>query len=108
MASLTPEAPAHKPSLLDALIPIGALIVLLALAYYLFGADASQGPNQIALLFAGILAALIAFKNGMPWAGIRDGVVTGVSTGLTAIFILLGVGALIGTWAMSGTIVAMV
>jgi Na+:H+ antiporter, NhaC family len=110
MASLdAPEAPAPRtPSLLDALIPIGGLIVLLALAYYLFGADASQGPNQIALLFAGILAALIAFKNGMPWAGIRDGVVAGVSTGLTAIFILLGVGALIGTWAMSGTIVAMV
>jgi NhaC family Na+:H+ antiporter len=110
MASLTdPPTPARRPpSLLDALIPVGGLIVLLALAYYLFGADASQGPNQIALLFAGILAALIAFKNGTSWSSIRDGVVAGVSSGLTAIFILLGVGALIGTWAMSGTIVAMV
>jgi NhaC family Na+:H+ antiporter len=105
----TPEGPVRRlPSLLDALIPVGGLVVLLALAYYLFGADASQGPNQIALLFAGILAALIGFKNGMPWESIRDGVVAGVSSGLTAIFILLGVGALIGTWAMSGTIIAMV
>ena len=104
-----PNAPlGRSPSLLDASIPVGGLIVLLALAYYLFGADASQGPNQIALLFAGIIAALVAFKNGVSWTSIRDGVVAGVSSGLTAIFILLGVGALIGTWAMSGTIVAMV
>ena len=98
----------RKPSLLDALIPVGGLVILLALSYYLFGADASQGPNQIALTFAGFLAAIIGFKNGMRWETIRNGAVEGVSSGLAAIFILLGVGALIGTWAMSGTIVAMV
>jgi NhaC family Na+:H+ antiporter len=98
----------RKPSLLDALIPVGGLVILLAFSYYLFGADASQGPNQIALTFAGFLAAVISFKNGMRWENIRNGAVEGVSSGLAAIFILLGVGALIGTWAMSGTIVAMV
>ena len=35
----------------------------------------------------------------MPWDGIRQAVVDGVATGLTAILILLAVGALIGTWA---------
>ena len=52
----------RKPSLLDALIPVGGLVILLALSYYLFGADASQGPNQIALTFAGFLAAIIALQ----------------------------------------------
>ncbi|HXV23968.1 MAG TPA: Na+/H+ antiporter NhaC family protein [Alphaproteobacteria bacterium] len=103
-----PAQPARRPSLLDALIPVGGLIVLLALSFYLYGADASQGPNQIALVFAAVLATLISFKNGRPWASIRAGAVEGVSSGLAAIFILLGVGALIGTWAMSGTILAMV
>jgi uncharacterized MnhB-related membrane protein len=28
----------RKPSLLDALIPVGGLVILLALSYYLFGA----------------------------------------------------------------------
>ncbi len=98
----------RKPSLLDALIPVGGLIVLLALSYYLYGGDASLGPNQVALTFAAVLAALISFKNGTPWASIRSGAVEGVSSGLAAIFILLGVGALIGAWAMSGTIAAMV
>jgi NhaC family Na+:H+ antiporter len=60
------------------------------------------------LLFCGIVAAGIAFKNGMRWDGIREAVIAGISTGLGAMMILLAVGALIGTWALSGTIVAMV
>lgn len=96
------------PSLLDALIPIAALIGLLALSFVLFGDAASAGPNQIALLFCGIIAAGVAYKNGMSWDGIRQSVVDGISSGLGAILILLAVGALIGTWALSGTIVAMV
>lgn len=99
---------AREPSLIDALIPVSALIGLLALSYYLFGDLASQGPNQIALLFCGLIAAGIAYKNGMNWAALRQATVDGVTSGLTAIFILLAVGALIGTWAMSGTIIAMV
>ncbi len=100
--------PAREPSLIDALIPVIALIGLLAMSYYLYGDLASQGPNQIALLFCGLIAAGIAYKNGMPWGALRQATVDGVSSGLAAIFILLSVGALIGTWAMSGTIVAMV
>jgi NhaC family Na+:H+ antiporter len=94
--------------LVDALIPAVALIGLLALSYILFGDAASAGPNQVALLFCGIVAAGIAYKNGMRWEGIRQAAIDGIASGLAAIMILLAVGALIGTWALSGTIVAMV
>ena len=97
-----------KPSLLDAAIPCIALIILLGLSYFLFGNDASSGPNQIALLFCSIIAAGIAYKNGMLWNDIRQAVVDGIAIGLPAIMILLAVGALIGTWALSGTIISMV
>lgn len=97
-----------SPSLLDALIPMAALIGLLALSYLLFGKDAAAGPNQVALVFAGLVAAGIAWKNGMPWQGLRQAVIDGVAAGLAPIIILLAVGALIGTWALGGTIVAMV
>lgn len=92
-------AGARPPSLLDALIPVIVLVVLLALSYLLFGSNASSGPNQVALLFCGIVAAGIAYKNGMPWDGIRQAGVDGVAAGLPAIMILLAVGALIGTWS---------
>jgi NhaC family Na+:H+ antiporter len=36
------------PSFLDASIPLLVLIVLLALAVYLYGSDSSYGANQIA------------------------------------------------------------
>jgi Na+:H+ antiporter, NhaC family len=97
-----------SPSLLDAVIPVTALIVLLGASYALYGDKAAQGPNQIALVFCALIAAGIAAKNGLAWSALRAAVVDGVSTGLTAIFILLAVGALIGTWALSGTIVTMV
>jgi NhaC family Na+:H+ antiporter len=97
-----------KPSLADSLLPIGALVGLLSLSYYLFRDEASYGPNQVALLFCSLIAAGLAFKNGHPWEGIRRAMVDGVATGIGAIGILLAVGALIGTWALSGTIVAMV
>lgn len=98
----------YKPSILDALIPVLTLLGLLGLSYYLFRDNASYGPNQIALLFCGLMAAGIAYKNGMAWDGIGKAVVSGIASGLPAIMILLGVGALIGTWAMSGTISSMV
>lgn len=98
----------RAPSLLDALVPCITLIVLLALSYLLFGDGASSGPNQIALVFCGLVAAGIGYKNGMTWSGIREAVVQGIATGLPAIMILLSVGALIGAWALSGTIISMV
>lgn len=100
--------PMKAPSLLDALLPVGSLLVLLGLSFFLFRDTASYGANQIALVFCGLMAAAVAYKNGMAWDGIRQAVVDGIASGLVAIMILLGVGALIGTWAMSGTISSMV
>jgi NhaC family Na+:H+ antiporter len=43
-------------------------------------------------------------KNGYTAARLRDAMIGGVSSAMGAIFILLAVGALIGTWNMAGTI----
>lgn len=102
------ERDIRTPSLLDGLLPIVTLVVFFGLSYYLFGEEASFGPNQLALLFCGVMAALIARKNGVTWSAMRQAVVDGIGTSMPAIFILLGVGALIGTWAMCGTIASMV
>jgi Na+:H+ antiporter, NhaC family len=96
--------PPRPPSLLDAVLPIVVLIVLLALTIAFFGIDATNGPLQVALLLSAAFASLIAFKNGYTVAAIRDATVGGVTTAMSAIFILLAVGALIGTWNMAGTI----
>ncbi|MCK5775328.1 MAG: sodium:proton antiporter, partial [Bacteroidales bacterium] len=98
----------RAPSLIDALIPMLFLIGLLSLGVYIFGEDASWGPNQIALTFSSLIAAVIGLKNKHTWKDMTEGVVKSISQALPAIFILLAVGALIGTWVMSGTVTTMI
>jgi NhaC family Na+:H+ antiporter len=99
-----PPQAGREPTMLDAVLPIVVLIGLLAITIVLFGIDATNGPLQVALLLSAAFASLIAFKNGYTVAGVADAAVGGVSSAIGAIFILLAVGALIGTWNMAGTI----
>ena len=109
MTEIKPETDeGRRPTIKWAMIPVLVLIVLLAMAYYLFDEEAAAGPNQIALLFASIVAALIGRAHGWRFDVMGQAAIKSVTTGISAIFILLGVGSLIGTWAMSGTLVAMV
>jgi NhaC family Na+:H+ antiporter len=94
----------RAPSLLDALLPVVVLIGLIALTIWLFGISATDGPLQVALLLSAAFASLVALKNGYTSAAIADAAIGGVTTAMSAIFILLAVGALIGTWNMAGTI----
>lgn len=96
------------PSLLDALIPIIFLIVLLASAIVLYGADGTTGPIQVALMLSMLVAGLVGLKNGHKWADMGKAAVDGISQAMGAIFILLGVGALVGTWSMAGTVATIV
>lgn len=92
----------------EALIPVASLILLVGVSYLLFGDAGSEGPNQVALIVATMIAVVIARRHGYTLQELGDAAVTSVSSGIGAIFILFAVGALIGTWAMSGTLVAMV
>jgi Na+:H+ antiporter, NhaC family len=86
--------PLRAPSLLDALLPV----------LVLFGVSATDGPLQVALLLSAAFASLIAFKNGYTVESVAEAAVGGVTAAMSAVFILLAVGALIGTWNMAGTI----
>jgi len=98
----------RAPSLIDALIPVVSLILMLALSVTLFGSDSSYGPNQIVLILGAAIASIIALKNGFAWTDILEAIIDGISTAMGAILILLSVGALIGTWLMSGTVPSLI
>lgn len=98
----------REPSLTDALIPLATLAVLIAGALALFGLDALDGPIQVALLLCCGVAALIAMKNGHPFAAVQEAGSGAVASVTSAIFILFAVGALIGVWNLSGTIPTLV
>lgn len=96
-----------KPSLLDAITPVVILISMLAGTVYVFGLD-SFGPNQVALIMAAAVAAMIGIKNGHSWKEIERGMIDTISVSLQSLLILLMVGALIGSWILSGTVPSMI
>lgn len=96
------------PSLVDAVIPLIALTVLIGSSIALFGLDALDGPIQVALVMCCAVAALIALKNGHRWTAVQEAGQGAMSSITSALFILLAVGALIGTWNLSGTIPTLV
>jgi Na+:H+ antiporter, NhaC family len=98
----------RQPSLADALIPLIFMILLLITSIVLFGIDAATGPLQVALFMSAVVAAMVAHKNGHSWERLGEEIVKGISLAMSAILILLMVGALIGVWNMSGTIATMV
>src|SRR5215471_15622906 len=97
-----------EPTLLDALIPLIALVVMIGGAILLFGLDALDGPIPAALVVCSMIAALVILKNGHPWEEIQKSAGRAMTSITSAIFILLAVGALIGTWCLSGTIPTLV
>ncbi|MDG1842469.1 MAG: Na+/H+ antiporter NhaC [Crocinitomicaceae bacterium] len=97
-----------KPSLILSLLPIVILIGFLAANVYVFEDDATGGPNQIALLFGAVVAIAIGVKLGFKWKDIQQGIIKSIKSSLGAILILLVIGALSGTWMISGVVPTMI
>ena len=104
---MNPASP-KQATLLQALIPILSLILLLFASSRLFGSDSSYGPNQIALILCACIGILIGLKNGYSWKDMETAMVKGISLSMGAVFILLVVGSLIGTWILSGIVPTMI
>ena len=88
----------------EALAPVIILVGLLAYNVFVFGDDALSGSNQFILLIGGAVAAVVGFMNKVSYRQMIDEVSNNIKTTTEAILILLFVGALAGTWLISGVI----
>ena len=99
----------RTPKVFDALIPLVFLIILLVLNIQVFGTDGLSGSNQIVLILSSMVAALVAiFRLGYNWETLQDGVIKSISAAMSSILILFLIGALAGTWLLSGIVPAMI
>jgi NhaC family Na+:H+ antiporter len=98
----------RRPTLLQALLPLIVLIGLLTLNVVYYGDMATSGSNQIALLLAAAVAALVGISLKVPLKRMIQGAVDSISASMSAILILLLIGALAGTWLISGIVPAMI
>ncbi len=92
----------------EALLPVLVLIGMLAYNVYVYGDDALSGSNQFILLLGAAVAAIMGFFNKVSYKAIIEEVAKNVKSTTGAILILLFVGALAGTWLISGIIPAMI
>lgn len=98
-----------QPGLLIALIPVVFLVVMLSINVIgVFGDDALSGSNQFILLLSGAFAAVVGITQGFTFDEILEGIEKSIKSTTGAILILLLIGALAGTWMISGVVPAMI
>lgn len=99
----------EKPSALVSLIPFLFLVIALGLVIKVFGTDALSGGSQVALMLsAGVVVAIAMICYRMPWKDLEDSIVENVSSVATSIIILLLIGAVSGSWMVSGVVPTMI
>lgn len=95
-------------SIWEALIPVIALVGMLAYNVFTFGDSSLDGSNQFILLMGAAVAAIVGVFKGARFKTMIEYVAKNIKSTAEPILILLMVGALAGTWLLSGIIPAMV
>ena len=97
-----------SPGIIQSLLPIVALVGMIMFNVFYLGDYTLSGANQLALMVASAVAAVIAMYNGVTWNELMDGVVRTITSSLSAIIILLIIGMLSGSWMMGGVVPSMI
>lgn len=123
----SPSRVPRTPSLGESLLPVGCLILFLAVSVidvntlppipvlspllaalaavpYFGGALQASIPTQIPLAGAAAVAGLMAVRLGWRWHDVEASFADGIKLALGACMILLVVGMLIGTWIAGGIV----
>lgn len=99
----------EKPSWCISLIPFVFLIAILVVVIKVFGADALSGGSQVALLMAsGVVVAISMIFYKIPWKEFEEGITDNIKAVGSAILILLLIGAVAGSWMVSGVVPTMI
>lgn len=99
----------QEPSVVASLIPIAVLTFMLYTIISIFGSDSMDGANQMALLLASAIAVMISILfYGGKWQMIEEAMIDNIKMSAAAIIILLLIGALSGTWMVSGVVPTMI
>lgn len=95
-------------SLNESLFPILLLIIFLSFNVYVYGDDAMGGSNQFILLLGAAAGIGLGIFKGFKFSNMMSQVAENLKSVTGAIIILLFVGALSGTWLISGIIPSMI
>ena len=90
-------------------IPFVALIALIAVCVNTFGTDALDGATQVSLLFASAICVAIGYlMRRVEWEALEREMTDKIASCMPSIIILLLIGAIGGTWMISGIVPTMI
>jgi NhaC family Na+:H+ antiporter len=99
----------RQPSWWVSLIPFIFLIASLFLVIVVFGTDALSGASQVALMFgAAVVVAISMIFYKIPWKVFEESMLDNITAVGTSIIILLLIGAVSGSWMISGVVPTMI
>ncbi len=108
MENESPISNVTTPKFWVAIVPIIVLIISLWINVTIYSDNSSFGPNQISLLLCAGVAGVLGVLQGQKWDDLFRNAVGNIATTIPAMIILLLIGALAGTWLISGVIPTMV
>lgn len=98
----------RTPSMGVSLLVVGVMIFLILFSAAFFGGKVAAGPLQVSLTLALLFALLVARLHGFRGALIGDAIRSSVNSTLGTVFVLMAIGALIGSLYLSGTVPAFI
>ena len=94
-----------KPSFWVALVPIVMLAIFLAIVIIIKGADALDGGSQFALILSTAVATALSMGlYGVKWEKLETAIAKNIFSSSNSILIFLFIGAIAGTWMVSGVV----
>ena len=91
------------------LIPFASLIALIFICVSVFGTDALDGATQVSLLIASAICVLVGYLTGrVEWDALEREMTDKIASCMPSIIILLLIGAIGGTWMVSGIVPTMI
>ena len=98
-----------QPSWFVSLLPFLFLLATLALVIYVFGTDALSGGSQVALMLSAAFTVVLAMLlYNISWKTFEDAILDNITSVGTSIVILLLIGAVSGSWMVSGVVPTMI
>ncbi len=93
----------RKPTLLESLSTIFVMMIVVCVGFIFF-----EIPVQPLLIISAAYASWIAWRVGLRWKDLEEGITDRLATAMPAIFIILTVGMIVGSWMYSGTVPALI
>ena len=102
------EETGRTPSMFASLLVMAAMIALILLSVILFGSGVAEGPLQVSMTLATLIALCVAYYYGFRGSLINEAILGGINGTIGTIFVILAIGSVIGTLYLAGSVAAFI